>query len=140
MSSPVDRLAAFIRDNYSSDGWEVAGVDPNENKLWVACPPNMAHLTEILEEISIETGSSADLDLTAEGATLTFWAQRGYEPPCAEVPPPTTSYRNTIVAVVLTVLAIGVATMGKDGHMAFSNNTTDSGQDSGSSAWWGSFV
>lgn len=107
MSTAVDHLAALLRDNYSAEGWEVAGSSASRNKVWVNLPPHTANISDALVELYEATGAVCDHDLTEDGATLTFWCAE--TTPDTEVnKPPKTSW-SLVVSYGLVAAAASVA-------------------------------
>lgn len=82
MSSTSD-VAEYIRSNFSGEAWQVTHTDDVDRKVYVEAPRAIVNLSEALTEIQEETGATCDLELTTEGATLTFWAPSTWEKPAA---------------------------------------------------------
>ena len=79
--SSTAKMAEMIRTRYSTECWEVQHTDEEDGKVYVAAPREIVNMTEALNDIAEETGATCDLNLTDEGATLTFWVPSSYVRP-----------------------------------------------------------
>ena len=75
------RLAEHLRSEYSGEGWEVAHIDVTDRKVYVEVPREILCLSDALSDITCRTGAVADLCLTDQGATLTFWIDTEWTEP-----------------------------------------------------------
>lgn len=138
MSSTTERTAQFIRDHFATEGWEVSHVDGTDRKVYIAVPQTVTDLTDALAEIYDETGSIADLDLTADGATITLWVPASHERSNDSKTPAPKGWWHGLALAMAAVLAATSVMIYPDYVFPNSTNATPA-QDSvrSSNAWSG---
>lgn len=134
--SLTSEAAEFIREHYSGECWQVTHTDEVDRKVYVAAPRAVVNLSEALAEIQDETGATCDLELTADGATLTFWIPVAWH----KSNPSRTNGGRWWHGLALAALAVAVAGTAAAIPVARVHNmTAESGGGAGEEGWgiWG---
>lgn len=123
-------MADYIRNNYSGEAWQVTHTDEVDRKVYVEAPRAIVNLSEALTEIQEEVGATCDLELTSDGATLTFWAPTTWEKPS---PVRATPWWWGLALAASAVAVAGAAVVVSPNHAP---NFTRSEGGVASDEWW----
>lgn len=91
----ANALADLIRCRFATEGLEIQGIEGT--CVHASVPFTVTNLTGLLNEVYEDTGSEADLTLTADGAMLQFWASPGVRP--------RRTYWQSVLLVLVAMLA-----------------------------------
>lgn len=106
MSSPVEQMAEYVKDNYTMQGVEVSTTGIGSMRLKM--PYEMHDFHDFIDDLAGQFGAAVDLEQQSDGTDLIVYPDRkGFKPPKA------TPFRRTpwyvpVVATAVMVVAIMV--------------------------------